>query len=312
MKGQSELTGDMRISAWLDTLASTGGRQHQRTSARRVVGRHWPAAFGLLVLVAMSSAAIFAPWIAPYSPAHQNIMDNLIPPVWQYGGTWAHPLGTDQLGRDMLTWLIYGSRVSLIVGFSAVAISGTIGVIFGLMAGYYGGLIDAAVMRLVEMQLAFPFVLMALLIMALFGQGLDKLIIVLSLTGWASYARVVRAETMAAREKLYVEAARALGVPDVRIIFRHIFPNVLAPVIVIATFSVALMIIQESALSFLGLGVPPDVPSWGSMLADGRNYITVAWWMGTLPGLAILIVVLGINLLGDWLRDMLDPSIRHE
>jgi len=192
-----------------------------------------------------------------------------------------------------------------------VVFSGAIGVALGLLAGFYGRTIDVIVMRSVEIQLAFPFILMALLVAALFGQGLDKLIIVLGITGWATYARVVRAETLAARERPYVEAARSLGLSNLRIVIRHIFPNVLPPIVVIATFSVALMIIQEAALSFLGLGVAPDVPSWGGMLADGRNYLSVAWWLGTLPGVAILIAVLGINLLGDWVRDMLDPSLRN-
>jgi peptide/nickel transport system permease protein len=251
--------------------------------ARRWLRRHWTAAFGALVLALMIVGAAAAPWIAPYHPGQQDLLNSLIPPAWQRGGTWAHPLGTDQLGRDVLTWLIYGSRISLIVGFSAVVLSGV---------------------------LAFPFILLALLVAALFGQGLGKLIIVLAATGWAPYARVVRAETLAAHARPYVEAARSLGLSNARIIARHVFPNLLAPVIVIASVSVALMMIQEAALSFLGLGVPPNVPSWGGMLADGRNYLAVAWWLGTLPGLAILVAVLGINLLGDWLRDMLDPSLR--
>jgi peptide/nickel transport system permease protein len=278
--------------------------------ARRWLRRHWTAAFGALVLALMIVGAAAAPWIAPYHPGQQDLLNSLIPPAWQRGGTWAHPLGTDQLGRDVLTWLIYGSRISLIVGFSAVVLSGVIGVTLGLLAGFYGRALDAVVMRLVDIQLAFPFILLALLVAALFGQGLGKLIIVLAATGWAPYARVVRAETLAAHARPYVEAARSLGLSNARIIARHVFPNLLAPVIVIASVSVALMMIQEAALSFLGLGVPPNVPSWGGMLADGRNYLAVAWWLGTLPGLAILVAVLGINLLGDWLRDMLDPSLR--
>lgn len=311
MNGENELIQEtFRTGLAIPLAVEVRAQQRRRATLRRSIGRHWPALFGGAVLLIMIGSAILAPWIAPYNPSHQNLLDSLIPPFWQSGGSFVHPLGTDQLGQDIFSRLIYGSRISLIIGFSTVAISGTIGVILGLVSGYFGRAVDALIMRFVEIQLAFPFILLALLVMALFGQGLRNLIIVLSLTGWATYARVIRAETMAALGRPYVEAARTLGSSNVRIIVRHILPNVFAPVIVIATFSVALMIIQEAALSFLGLGVPPNVPSWGGMLADGRNYLTVAWWMGTLPGIAILLVVLGINLLGDWLRDMLDPSTR--
>jgi peptide/nickel transport system permease protein len=311
MNGAGELIQETSDTGLAIPVTAGMRAQQRRRVTRRSIGRHWPALFGGGVLLIMITCAIIAPWIAPYDPSHQSLLDSLIPPFWQSGGSFVHPLGTDQLGQDILSRLIYGSRISLIIGFSTVAISGTIGVILGLVSGYFGRVIDALIMRFVEIQLAFPFILLALLVMALFGQGLRNLIIVLSLTGWATYARVIRAETMAALERPYVEAARTLGSSNARIIIRHILPNVFAPVIVIATFSVALMIIQEAALSFLGLGVPPNVPSWGGMLADGRNYLTVAWWMGTLPGIAILFVVLGINLLGDWLRDMLDPSTRN-
>ena len=293
------------------SVARPRARGAVRCDVQRLVRRHWSAAFGALVLLGMITFALAASWIAPYNPGRQDLLASLLPPVWQRGGSWAHPLGTDQLGRDVLTWIVYGSRVSLVVGFSSVALSGAIGVALGLLAGFYRRATDAVVMRLVEIQLAFPFVLMALLVAALFGQGLGKLIIVLAVTGWATYARVVRAETLAARERSYIEAARSLGLSNARIVLRHILPNILSPIIVIATFSVALMIIQEAALSFLGLGVPPNIPSWGGMLADGRNYLAVAWWLGTLPGVAILIAVLGINLLGDWLRDTLDPTLRN-
>lgn len=306
--------GPGMVQGPLDTVAGGATRPRarppRRRTARRWLGRNAPALFGGGVLLLAIGCAIFAPWLAPYNPERQSLLDSLQPPAWQAGGSPAHLLGTDQLGRDVLARLIYGSRISLVVGFSTVAVSGTLGVALGLFAGYFGRAVDALVMRLAEIQLAFPFILLALLVMALFGQGLRNLIVVLSLTGWATYARVIRAETMAALERPYVEAARTLGASHARIIVRHLLPNVAAPAIVIATFSVALMIIQEAALSFLGLGVPPNTPSWGGMLADGRNVLTVAWWLGTLPGLAILLVVLGINLLGDWLRDLLDPTLR--
>jgi peptide/nickel transport system permease protein len=279
--------------------------------ARYLIRRHWPVIAGIVVVTAFVVSAIAAPWIAPHDPGDQNLRAQLRPPIWGAGGGGEHLLGTDQLGRDILSRLIYGARVSLIVGFSAVAIAGSVGVILGLVAGYYGGLGDLATMRLVELQLTFPFILLALLVLAVFGAGLTNIVIVLAISGWAGYSRVVRAEVMAARERLYVEAARSLGMSDARLLVRHILPNVLSSVIVLATFSVAAMIVQESALSFLGLGIPPDQPSWGGMLAEGRGYLTVAWWLGVLPGLAILGVVLAMNLVGDWLRDLMDPKIRH-
>lgn len=273
--------------------------------------RHWPAIIGAVVVVIVMVAAITAPWIAPHDPTRQDLRDQFVPPFWQREGDLDHLLGTDQLGRDILSRLIYGARVSLIVGFSAVLLSGTLGVILGVVAGYYGGLTDTIIMRLVELQLTFPFMLLALLVLAVFGGGLRNIVIVLSIASWAAYSRVVRAEVMSARERLYVEAARSLGMSDLRLLVRHILPNTLSPVIVLATFSIAAMIVQESALSFLGLGIPPDQPSWGGMLADGRNYLTVAWWLGVFPGLAILIVVLAMNLVGDWLRDLMDPKVRQ-
>lgn len=289
-----------------------GKRARTAVTVGQRLKRHWPAAFGLTVLGGMIFCALLAPWLAPYDPLEQDLRNRLVPPLWANAGTMAHPLGTDQLGRDVLSRLIYGARISLIVGFSAVAISGTVGVALGLLAGFYGRAADAIIMRLVELQLTFPFILLALLVLAVFGPGLRNIVIVLSISGWAVYGRVVRAEVMATRERPYVEAARSLGLSDGRLLARHILPNVLSSVIVLASFSTAAMISQESALSFLGLGIAPDVPSWGGMLADGRNFLSVAWWLGVLPGLAILGVVLGMNLLGDWLRDAMDPTVRHQ
>ncbi len=280
-------------------------------SLRGTTGRHWPVLAGAVVVIVFVLGAVAAPWIAPHDPRDQNLRAQLKPPIWAAGGTTAHPLGTDQLGRDILSRLIFGARVSLIVGFSAVAIAGSVGVILGLVAGFYGGPSDLVIMRLVELQLTFPFMLLALLVLAVFGAGLTNIVIVLAISGWAAYSRVVRAEVMSARRRLYVESARSLGMSDARLLVRHILPNILSPVIVLATFSVAAMIVQESALSFLGMGIPPDEPSWGGMLAEGRGYLTVAWWLGVLPGLAILGVVLAMNLVGDWLRDLMDPRTRH-
>jgi peptide/nickel transport system permease protein len=203
--------------------------------------------------------------------------------------------------------MVYGARVSLLVGVVSVMISGTLGVSLGLLTGYFGGWFDDLLMRLADIQLAFPFILLMLAVLAVIGPGLRNLIIVLGITGWVTYARVVRGQVLSLREKEFIEAARSIGVKDARIIFRHIMPNLLGPVIVIASFAVASTIISEASLSFLGLGVKPTTPTWGMMLSEGREYVRNAWWLTTLPGLAIAITVLGINMLGDWLRDVLDP-----
>ncbi|HLE04688.1 MAG TPA: ABC transporter permease [Anaerolineales bacterium] len=226
------------------------------------------------------------------------------------GGTKEHLLGTDHLGRDMLVRLLYAGRVSLLVGLSAVLISGSVGVVTGLIAGYAGGRVDATIMRLVDMQLAIPFLALAILVAAVVGPGVRNVIIVLGISGWVLYARVVRASVLVARNYEYVMAARAIGATTFRILVRTILPNVFAPALVIGTFSVSQMIITESSLSFLGLGVPPATATWGAMLSDARDYLEVAWWIPTFPGLAITLVVLNVNLIGDWLRDRLDPRLR--
>lgn len=262
------------------------------------------AQFGLVIIVLFIFMAIFAPLISPHNPLDQDISQRLRPP------SKTHPFGTDQLGRDVLSRVIYGSRISLIVGFSAVFISGIIGIALGMISGFYGGKIDAVIMRLVDIQLSLPFILLAIAIMAVLGPGLKNIILVLGITGWVIYARIVRGETLKTKNIDFVKAAVALGNSDIKILYTHILPNVLASAIVVATLEMARMIIMEAALSFLGLGIQPPIPSWGSMVADGRDYITNAWWLITFPGLAIMITVLGINLFGDWLRDSLDPKLR--
>ena len=273
------------------------------------------AALGALIVLGMIFVAIFAPFVAPHQlegevSVGEQLRRRLKPPAWVEGGTPEFLLGTDSLGRDILTRIIYGSRVSLTVGFTAVTLSGTIGVILGLISGYSGGLAGDFIMRIADIWLAFPFLILAILFLSVLGPGLDKLIAVLALGGWVGYARVTRGQVLAVREKEYIEAARALGVPGVRILFRHIMPNTLAPIIVISSFAVATTMLAEAALSFLGLGVKPAIPTWGSMLADGRDYLRDAWWLATFPGIAIMITVLGINLFGDWLRDYLDPRLK--
>lgn len=277
----------------------------------RLLRRRPAAVAGAIVLGLVCAVALTAPWIAPHDPLQQALDRRLRPPGWSAGGTAAHPLGSDHLGRDILSRLMYGARISLLVGLSAVAISGVIGVALGLVAGYYGGRLDAVLMRLVDIQLAFPFILLAISIVAVLGAGLRNVILVLGIGSWMYYARLVRGQVLSLREREFVLAAQALGAPSPTIIVRHVLPNVVTPVIIVGTFGVATNVITEASLSFLGLGVEPTIPTWGAMLADGRNYISRAWWLTTFPGLAILLTVLSINLLGDWLRDHLDPRLRN-
>jgi peptide/nickel transport system permease protein len=298
------------MSVRADTLATTAAGVAP-AAFRRPARRFGLAIVAGTVLALVGLTALGAPWIAPHDPQNQVLERRLLPPAWQARGTWAFPLGCDHLGRDILSRLIYGSRVSLLVGLTAVAISGLLGVSLGLMAGYYGGRLDTVVMRLVDVQLAFPFILLAITVVAVLGAGFRNVIIVLGVAGWMVYARLVRGEVLALREREFIAAAHALGVPTHTIIPRHILPNVLTPVIVVGTFSVATNIITEASLSFLGLGVEPSIPTWGAMLSDGRAYMGRAWWLTTLPGLAILVTVLAINLLGDWLRDRFDPRLRN-
>jgi peptide/nickel transport system permease protein len=262
---------------------------------------------GLLALTVL--VAVFAPVVAPHPPARVALADRLTPPAFA-GGTWTHPLGTDSLGQDLLSRIIYGARVSLLVGISAVVISGALGVTLGLISGYSGGLPDDVIMRVAEIQLAFPAILLYIAAMATLGPGLGKIILVIGIVGWVSYARVERGVVLAVREHEYVTAARALGASTRLILWRHILPNTMAPMIIVASFSLATTVITEASLSFLGLGVPPSVPSWGSLLADGRDYLRQGWWITTFPGLAIMATVLSINLIGDWLRDVLDPRLK--
>jgi peptide/nickel transport system permease protein len=274
---------------------------------RRRLARPWIAGLGFAVIVAATSLAALAPALAPADPIRNNLPDRLTPPMWVDGGSREHPLGTDALGRDVASRLVYGARVSLVVGFSAVVIAGALGVVVGLVAGYYGGRPDDLLMRLGDVQLAFPALLLAIAVLSVLGASLANVVLVLGVTGWVTYARIVRGETLSLKHRDFVEAARALGARDGDIVRRHILPNVLPPISVVATFSVARTIIAEASLSFLGLGIPPPAPSWGAMLDEGRNYLTTGWWLALFPGLAILAVVLGINLVGDWLRDALDP-----
>jgi peptide/nickel transport system permease protein len=268
------------------------------------------AAFGITVLLLMGGAALAAPQIAPWDPARQMLVKRLRPPVWEARGLAEHPLGTDHLGRDILSRIVHGGRISLGVGLSAVTVSGLIGVSLGLLAGFHGGRTDAFIMRVVDVFLAIPYILLAMGVIFALGPSLLNVILVMAVTRWVQFARIVRADVLSIREREFVSGARARGNRSMRLLLRHVLPNALTPIIVVATLELAFMIIYESALSFLGLGVQPPTPTWGWMLADGRNYIATAWWLATLPGLAIMLTVLAVNLLGDWLRDTLDPRLK--
>ena len=276
---------------------------------RRLLRLRWGlAAAGVLLLIV--AGAVLAPWVSPHDPLAVDIRHRLAPPAWMEGGAVQHVLGTDQVGRDLLSRMIYGGRVSLVVGVTAVLISSTIGVLLGLGAGYFGGGADWTIMTLVNVMLTFPFVLLALAVIAVLGTSLANMIIVLGVAGWPIYARVIRAETMAIREREFVLAGRALGMSHARIIFRQILPNLVSAIVVIATLQVAQVIILESFLSFLGLGIQPPTPAWGNMLGEGRVYMLNSWWIATFPGSAIFVTTLVINLMGNALRDWLDPHMK--
>lgn len=254
--------------------------------------------------------AIFAPLVTPYSPTKTSLPEKNIPPFWQEGGTLSHPLGTDPLGRDMWARLAYGTRVSLLVALSTLALGGILGTTLGLISGYYRFL-DPIVMRASDITIAFPIILFAILLVVIIGAGLINLIIAVGLVIWARYARVIRGEVLTIMTQDYIARARVSGASDFRIITRHIFPNVVNTLVVLLTLQVGFLIIVESSLSFLGAGVPPPTPAWGSMVASGRGYIVSAWWVSTIPGIAIMLLVIAFNMLGDWLRDLLDPKLRQ-
>jgi len=288
----------------------------RRHETRGVAGAWRSLIRAKLPLVGLGTLAITiilclgAPFLLPYGPNDVDIVMRLQPPAL-LGGTWDHPLGTDELGRDVATRLIYGARISLTVAFGAASVAGSIGLVLGLLSGYYGGVVDEVIMRVADIFLGFPFILLAMLTATMLGPGIGNMVFVLSVFGWVGFARVVRSDTLSVRGKEFVEAARAVGCGDTRIILRHVLPNVFHSMIVLVTFSVASLIVVEAALSFLGLGLPPAVPSWGTMLSDSRNVMGLAPWMSILPGLCITAVVLSFNLAGDWLRDYLDPRLRH-
>jgi peptide/nickel transport system permease protein len=284
--------------------AGPGGRGARRT--RRLV-----LAGGLFVL-ALAVIAVGAPWLSPQDPERQSLRSRLAAPTLDGADGRPHLLGTDHLGRDVLSRVIWGARVSLLVGFAAVIVGGVIGATLGILAGYRGGWTDSAIMTLADAQLAFPFILLAIGIIAVLGPSFPTLIVVIGLSGWMSYARVLRSQVLVLRSREFVDAIQALGGSVGRIIARHILPNVLSSLVVIATLELARSIVLEATLSFLGLGIQPPTPSWGGMVHEGREYLDSAWWISTVPGLVLMLTSLVVSRTGDWLRDLLDPTLRGE
>jgi peptide/nickel transport system permease protein len=263
---------------------------------------------GLVIILILTITAIFAPALAPYDPTRGNLVERLTPPCWQEGGSTAHILGTDLLGRDVLSRLIYGARTSLLVAIIAILISGSIGSLLGIIAGYFGGWVDILVMRTVDIALSFPVILLALILAATLGPSFVNIIIVISLALWAEYARMARGESLKIKGMDFVALAKVAGCSRISIILRHIFPNAANSLVTLATLQVGLVVIFEASLSFLGVGIPPPNPSWGSMISDGRSYIISAWWLSVFPGLAIMLVVLSFNLVGDAITELLNPA----
>ena len=266
------------------------------------------AQIAVAVLILVVIVGVFAPLFAPFDPGAQDLINRLRPPSWLHGGASGHFLGTDDLGRDVLSRVMYGARVSLLVGVAATLLSGVIGTIIGMICGYYRGLVDSLFMRLADVQLAFPTILLALVVVVVLRPSLWVVIFVLGFNGWMSYARVIRAEVLSIRSRDFVIAAKAIGDSDRQIMMRHIRPNILAPLATIGTLQVASMIVAEASLSYLGLGVPPTIPTWGGILSEGQLYIATSWWIALFSGLAIVLTTLAINVTGDMLRDFADPK----
>jgi len=270
------------------------------------------AVVGAIVVITLVICAIFADSIAPFGPIEGDLMVSKLPEAWAEGGNPAHILGTDQLGQDILSRIIYGARVSLAVGFFGVLLAASIGITLGLLAGYLGGWVDTAVTSFVNLLLSVPYLVLVIVIAAIFGRSLINVILIFGVTGSPIFVRLTRGEVLRLKNEEYVLAAKALGAPAFRVVLRHILPNLLGPLVTMATFEMSAMIFYESGLSFLGLSVPPEIPSWGNMLTLGRRFLAIYPWMAIYPGVAIAITALGVNLLGDWLRDVLDPRTRKQ
>ena len=273
--------------------------------------RRYPIIPITLLLIVLVIPAAFAPWVAPHDPYDGGLKSRLIPPVWEPGGSSEHLLGTDKMGRDILSKIIYGARISVIIAGISILVSGALGTVLGLVAGYFGGWADAIIMRLVDISLSIPIVLFALVLASVLGPSQITVVTVVVVLLWSRYARLIRGETLTVVIQDYILRARVSGSSDIRIIFKHVLPNVANSLLVLATLQVGFVIILEATLSFLGAGIPRPTPAWGLMVADGRDVVISAWWVSLFPGIAIMIVVLGMNLLGDWLRDRLDPKQRQ-
>ena len=273
--------------------------------------RQFPGVALFIIVFLLVIPGLFAEWIAPHDPIKGALSLRLKPPMWQKGGSIDHPLGTDKVGRDVLSRIIHGSRVSLRVSIEAILVAGIIGTTLGLLAGYFGGKIDALIMRLVDIALGLPIILMALVFVAALGPSFTTVIVIITVFLWSRYARQIRGETLSIKERDFIARARVAGASHFRIMFRYILPNVVNTLIVLATLQLGFVILLESTLSFLGAGIPRPTPAWGMMVADGRELIVTAWWISMFPGLAIMLTVLSVNLLGDWLRDHLDPKLKN-
>ncbi len=269
--------------------------------------KSWTGMAGFLIILLLLFVSIFGKWITPFDPLFADFSKKLLPPL-----TEGHLLGTDQLGRDIFSRIILGARTSVIIGVTTVLIAGTFGTFIGIISGYFRGWLDVILMRIVDVQLSFPFILLVLVINAIIGSGLRNIIISLAIGGWVIFARVIRSEVLALREKEYIAASVATGVSRAGILFKHILPNLFTPIIILSSLQIATYIIAEASVSFLGFGVQPPEPAWGNMLNEGKDYIFSSWWLITFPGIAIMIAALGVNLFGDWLRDTLDPELKGE
>ncbi|TAK29319.1 MAG: ABC transporter permease [Chloroflexota bacterium] len=293
-------------------ITQTSGTIESTSSRLRKAGYLSPVfLISSACILAMVFAAILADWLMPHDPLSPDLSKALMPPFWQDGGSLSYPLGTDTLGRDMLSRLILGARVSLVAAVSAIFVAGAIGVTLGIMAGYFGGLCDSVIMRLADGMLSLPIIFLALILGVVYGPSLANVVLVIVLLLWARFARVIRAEVLSWKTRDFVNLARVAGASPWWVMWNHIFPNVVNTAIVLGTLQVGTAIMLEAALSFLGVGIPAPAPSWGGIAATGRNYVTSAWWLSTFPGIAIMIIVLATNLLGDWVRDTLDPQLRQ-
>ena len=273
--------------------------------------RRFPGVAMIILVFVLVIPGLFAEWVAPHDPIKGSLAARLKPPMWEKGGTSTYPLGTDKVGRDVLSRIIYGARVSLRVSLEAIIISGVIGTTLGLLAGYFGGRIDGFIMRLVDISLGLPIILIALVFVAALGPSFATMNAVITVALWSRYARQVRGEVLSIKQRDFIARARVAGASHLRIMFRYLLPNVVNSLIVLATLQVGFVILLESSLSFLGAGIPRPTPAWGLMVADGRELIVTAWWIAMFPGLAIMLTVLSMNLVGDWLRDHLDPKLKN-